>query len=49
MFNVHVSQVNADDEEATKVILAALKKRFENTGRKPILIHTVRTFPINRQ
>jgi len=36
-----VSQVDMDDLNAAKAILRGLKKRFQNTGQTPSLVHTV--------
>ncbi|TBU33512.1 NAD(P)-binding protein [Dichomitus squalens] len=38
--DVVFQQADADDVEATKAIISGLKRRFEKTGKKPILIHT---------
>ncbi|EJF64709.1 NAD(P)-binding protein [Dichomitus squalens LYAD-421 SS1] len=38
--DVVIQQANADDMEVTKAVLAGLKRKFEKTGKKPILIHT---------
>ncbi|KAJ3511866.1 hypothetical protein NMY22_g15510 [Coprinellus aureogranulatus] len=40
---------DADGLKAAKAILAGLKDRFEETGRAPALIHTVRTPPISAE
>ena len=34
-------QADADAEESMKAILAGLKKRFDETGKKPLFFHTV--------
>ena len=37
----HKDQADADHIESTKAVLAGLKRRFEVTGKAPMLIHTV--------
>ena len=41
-----IIQADADSEDPMKAILAGLKARYEKTGDKPILIHTVRPNPL---
>ena len=36
-----ICQANANAVSATKAILAGLKKRFDETGKKPLFFHTV--------
>ena len=40
--HIHNAQANANASSATKAILAGLKKRFDETGKKPLFFHTVR-------
>ena len=42
-----ILQADADSEDPMKAILAGLKARYEKTGDKPILIHTVCPKPIS--
>ncbi|KAG7089748.1 hypothetical protein E1B28_011402 [Marasmius oreades] len=38
--DVVITMANVDDLEAAKAVLEGLKKRFEETGKPPLLIHT---------